>query len=149
MVARPDFTGLSREPNQPADSSADGRAFAVSSRRSSGSARRPKATTKPGVRFRRSTTWPVNCKRAGTGSSISRRLRAGKALRRKMAHELKNSLTPIRLTVEEIAAREVQADRQFMNRAVQIVVEEIETLERRVRAFSEFSSEPESRPVTT
>jgi nitrogen fixation/metabolism regulation signal transduction histidine kinase len=67
-------------------------------------------------------------------------------LARKMAHELKNSLTPIRLTVEEIAARETQMDRQFMDRAVQIVVEEIESLERRVRAFSEFSSEPERRP---
>jgi nitrogen fixation/metabolism regulation signal transduction histidine kinase len=67
-------------------------------------------------------------------------------LARKMAHELKNSLTPIRLTVEEIAARQTEADRQFMNRAVQIVVEEIESLERRVRAFSEFSSEPERRP---
>jgi two-component system nitrogen regulation sensor histidine kinase NtrY len=68
-------------------------------------------------------------------------------LARKMAHELKNSLTPIRLTVEEIAARQTEADRQFMNRAVQIVVEEIESLERRVRAFSEFSSEPERRPA--
>jgi two-component system nitrogen regulation sensor histidine kinase NtrY len=68
------------------------------------------------------------------------------SLARKMAHELKNSLTPIRLTVEEIAARETQTDRQFMRRAVQIVVDEIETLERRVRAFSEFSSEPEPRP---
>jgi nitrogen fixation/metabolism regulation signal transduction histidine kinase len=66
-------------------------------------------------------------------------------LARKMAHELKNSLTPIRLTVEEIAARQ-SADRQFMDRAVQIVVEEIESLERRVRAFSEFSSEPEPWP---
>jgi nitrogen fixation/metabolism regulation signal transduction histidine kinase len=68
------------------------------------------------------------------------------SLARKMAHELKNSLTPIRLTVEEISARETQRDRQFMDRAVQIVVDEIETLERRVRAFSEFSSEPEPRP---
>jgi nitrogen fixation/metabolism regulation signal transduction histidine kinase len=68
-------------------------------------------------------------------------------LARKMAHELKNSLTPIRLTVEEIAARQTEADRQFMDRAVQIVVEEIESLERRVRAFSEFSSEPERRPA--
>ncbi|HEY2380084.1 MAG TPA: HAMP domain-containing protein [Terriglobia bacterium] len=67
-------------------------------------------------------------------------------LARKMAHELKNSLTPIRLTVEEIAARQTETDRQFMDRAVQIVVEEIESLERRVRAFSEFSSEPERRP---
>jgi nitrogen fixation/metabolism regulation signal transduction histidine kinase len=66
-------------------------------------------------------------------------------LARKMAHELKNSLTPIRLTVEEIAARQ-SADRQFMDRAMQIVVEEIESLERRVRAFSEFSSEPEPWP---
>ena len=34
------------------------------------------------------------------------------------------------------------ADRAFMDQAVQIVVSEIESLERRVRAFSEFSSEP-------
>ena len=67
---------------------------------------------------------------------------------RKMAHELKNSLTPIRLAVEEIAARQTEADRRFMDRAVQIVVDEIETLERRVRAFSEFSSEPSARPST-
>jgi nitrogen fixation/metabolism regulation signal transduction histidine kinase len=66
---------------------------------------------------------------------------------RKMAHELKNSLTPIRLTVEEIAARQTAADRQFMDRAVGIVVDEIETLERRVRAFSEFSSEPAASPA--
>jgi nitrogen fixation/metabolism regulation signal transduction histidine kinase len=69
------------------------------------------------------------------------------ALARKMAHELKNSLTPIRLTVEEIAARQAPADRQFMDQAVQIVVNEIETLERRVRAFSEFSSEPAAHPA--
>jgi nitrogen fixation/metabolism regulation signal transduction histidine kinase len=65
---------------------------------------------------------------------------------RKMAHELKNSLTPIRLTVEEIAARQTDSNRPFMDRAVRIVVDEIETLERRVRAFSEFSSEPSPRP---
>jgi nitrogen fixation/metabolism regulation signal transduction histidine kinase len=63
-------------------------------------------------------------------------------LARKMAHELKNSLTPIRLTVEEILARQPENERQFMTQAAQIVVNEIESLERRVRAFSEFSSEP-------
>jgi two-component system, NtrC family, nitrogen regulation sensor histidine kinase NtrY len=68
-------------------------------------------------------------------------------LARKMAHELKNSLTPIRLTVEEIVARQPDLDAAFLRQATQIVVEEIETLERRVRAFSEFSSEPVSRPV--
>ena len=67
------------------------------------------------------------------------------SLARKTAHELKNSLTPIRLTVEEMLARQPPHDRGFMNEAVTIVVNEIDALERRVRAFSEFSSEP---PVT-
>jgi two-component system, NtrC family, nitrogen regulation sensor histidine kinase NtrY len=64
------------------------------------------------------------------------------SLARKTAHELKNSLTPIRLTVEEIQARQ-PADRAFIDQAVQIVVSEIDSLERRVRAFSEFASEPQ------
>ena len=63
------------------------------------------------------------------------------SLARKTAHELKNSLTPIRLTVEEIQARQ-PADRAFIDQAVHIVVSEIDSLERRVRAFSEFASEP-------
>ncbi len=70
------------------------------------------------------------------------------SLARKMAHELKNSLTPIRLTVEEMLARQPSPDRAFMEQAAQIVVGEIETLERRVRAFSEFSSEPPVQPET-
>jgi two-component system nitrogen regulation sensor histidine kinase NtrY len=69
-------------------------------------------------------------------------------LARKMAHELKNSLTPIRLTVEEILARQPEGDRKFMAEAVQIVVNEVESLERRVRAFSDFSSDPPLRPTT-
>ena len=68
------------------------------------------------------------------------------SLARKTAHELKNSLTPIRLTVEEMLARQPPSDRVFMDQAVQIVVGEIESLERRVRAFSEFSSEPPTNP---
>jgi len=68
------------------------------------------------------------------------------SLARKTAHELKNSLTPIRLTVEEMLARQPQTDRAFMQEAAQIVISEIETLERRVRAFSEFASEPPVNP---
>ena len=70
------------------------------------------------------------------------RMDSWQSLARKTAHEVKNSLTPIRLTVEEMQARQPAADRAFMDQAVQIVVSEIESLERRVRAFSEFSSEP-------
>jgi len=68
-------------------------------------------------------------------------------LARKTAHELKNSLTPIRLTVEEILARQPHYESAFLEQAAQVVIEEIETLERRVRAFSDFSSEPEPKPA--
>jgi nitrogen fixation/metabolism regulation signal transduction histidine kinase len=68
-------------------------------------------------------------------------------LARKMAHELKNSLTPIRLTVEEIAARRSSGDGEFFEQAAAVVVGEVTNLERRVRAFSEFAAEPERRPA--
>ena len=68
------------------------------------------------------------------------RLASWQAVARKMAHEVKNSLTPIRLTVEEIAAR--YSGDSFAQQASQIIVEEVTALERRVRAFSELASEP-------
>jgi nitrogen fixation/metabolism regulation signal transduction histidine kinase len=74
------------------------------------------------------------------------RMASWQSLARKTAHELKNSLTPIRLTVEEMQARQPASERAFMDQAVQIVVSEIESLERRVRAFSEFASEPPVHP---
>ena len=78
-----------------------------------------------------------------------RQLASWQTLARKMAHEVKNSLTPIRLTVEEMLARYDDADRGFMSQATQIVVDEIETLEKRIRAFSQFATEPpvEKSPV--
>ncbi len=72
-------------------------------------------------------------------------LASWQVLARKMAHEVKNSLTPIRLTVEEMVARHSEHSRAFLEQAAQIVVEEVESLERRVRAFSEFSAEPPVR----
>ena len=56
-----------------------------------------------------------------------RQLASWQTLARKMAHEVKNSLTPIRLTVEEMLVRYDEADRGFMEQATQIVVDEIET----------------------
>ena len=74
-------------------------------------------------------------------------LASWRTLARKMAHEVKNSLTPIRLTVEEMLARCGDSDHAFMEQAAQIVVEEVESLERRVRAFSQFAAEPPVQPV--
>jgi two-component system, NtrC family, nitrogen regulation sensor histidine kinase NtrY len=74
-------------------------------------------------------------------------LASWQTLARKMAHEIKNSLTPIRLTVEEMVARQSDSNRAFVEQAAQIVVEEVESLERRVRAFSEFAAEPPLQPA--
>ncbi|HTS66826.1 MAG TPA: ATP-binding protein [Candidatus Acidoferrales bacterium] len=76
-----------------------------------------------------------------------RQMASWQTLARKMAHEVKNSLTPIRLTVEEMLVRHEEADTAFMTQAAQIVVDEIETLERRIRAFSQFAAEPPVRPA--
>jgi signal transduction histidine kinase len=76
-----------------------------------------------------------------------RQLESWQVVARKTAHEVKNSLTPIRLTVEEMLARYDESDRAFMEQATQIVVDEIETLERRVRAFSRFAAEPPVSPA--
>jgi two-component system, NtrC family, nitrogen regulation sensor histidine kinase NtrY len=76
------------------------------------------------------------------------RLESWQALAKKMAHEVKNSLTPIRLTMEEISVRQADSGGDFYEQAAQIVVDEVQSLERRVRAFSEFSAEPPVSPKT-
>jgi nitrogen fixation/metabolism regulation signal transduction histidine kinase len=76
------------------------------------------------------------------------RLESWQALAKKMAHEVKNSLTPIRLTMEEVAARQSGSGGDFYEQAAQIVVDEVQSLERRVRAFSDFSAEPPVSPKT-
>jgi two-component system, NtrC family, nitrogen regulation sensor histidine kinase NtrY len=74
------------------------------------------------------------------------RLASWQALARKMAHEVKNSLTPIRLTMEEIISRGPNQDRAFLEQASQIVADEVQTLEKRVRAFTQFAAEPPVEP---
>ena len=70
------------------------------------------------------------------------RLESWQSLARKTAHEVKNSLTPIRLMMEELAARHHGDKESFELQAAQVIVDEVNSLERRVRAFSEFAAEP-------
>ncbi|MEZ5351808.1 MAG: ATP-binding protein [Bryobacteraceae bacterium] len=70
------------------------------------------------------------------------RLESWQALARKTAHEVKNSLTPIRLTMEELASRHQETPDSFETQAARIIADEVTSLERRVRAFSEFAAEP-------
>jgi nitrogen fixation/metabolism regulation signal transduction histidine kinase len=73
------------------------------------------------------------------------RIESWQILARKMAHEVKNSLTPIRLTMEELLARKGERDERFIEQAGQIVIDEVVALQRRVRAFSDFATEPPVR----
>jgi nitrogen fixation/metabolism regulation signal transduction histidine kinase len=77
------------------------------------------------------------------------RVASWQMLARKMAHEVKNSLTPIRLTMEEIGARNGSVDSTFLKQASQIVADEVTTLEKRVCAFSDFAAEPPAHPRET
>ncbi len=70
------------------------------------------------------------------------RLESWQSLARKTAHEVKNSLTPIRLMMEELAARHHGDKESFELQAAQVIVDEVNSLERRVRVFSEFAAEP-------
>lgn len=70
------------------------------------------------------------------------RLESWQSLARKTAHEVKNSLTPIRLMMEELASRHRDEQDSFERQAAQVIVDEVTGLERRVRAFSEFAAEP-------
>lgn len=70
------------------------------------------------------------------------RLESWQSLARKAAHEVKNSLTPIRLMMEELAARHHDEKDSFERQAAQVIVDEVNSLERRVRAFSQFAAEP-------
>jgi nitrogen fixation/metabolism regulation signal transduction histidine kinase len=68
---------------------------------------------------------------------------------RALAHEVKNPLTPIQLTVEEMQAQYKGEDaeyRRLLEECTRIVVEEVESLRNVVGRFREFSRPVELRP---
>ena len=67
---------------------------------------------------------------------------------RALAHEIKNPLTPIQLTVEEMRERYRGEDRQYaalLDECTRIVVQEVESLRNVVARFREFSRPVEPR----
>jgi nitrogen fixation/metabolism regulation signal transduction histidine kinase len=68
---------------------------------------------------------------------------------RHLAHEIKNPLLPIRLTIEELRDQyrgDDRAFRELLTESTRVVGEEVEQLQRLVRQFSEFARRPELRP---
>jgi nitrogen fixation/metabolism regulation signal transduction histidine kinase len=76
------------------------------------------------------------------------RVAAWRDLARSLAHEIKNPLTPIQLAVQQLADR-VPRDGEsgeLLDECVGIVNEEVESLRRLVREFSEFARLPRPKP---
>ena len=78
------------------------------------------------------------------------RIAGWQELARRLAHEIKNPLTPIQLAVQEAARRYPGDDaryRQTLETTREIVEEEVATLRRLVGAFSEFARLPDVKPA--
>jgi len=69
----------------------------------------------------------------------SARVRAWSEMARRVAHELKNPLTPIRMSASALSRAEDAATRQ----AAEIILEETGRLEERARSFSRYGRPPE------
>lgn len=78
------------------------------------------------------------------------RLAAWQDFARRLAHEIKNPLTPIALAAQELARRYTGDDagfRRTLETATEVIAEEVATLRRLVTAFSEFARMPEVKPA--
>ncbi len=75
------------------------------------------------------------------------RISAWQEMARRLAHEIKNPLTPIQLGVQEIHRRYQGPDEQFrdlLDTTLEIVEDEVGTLRRLVSEFSEFARLPQA-----
>jgi nitrogen fixation/metabolism regulation signal transduction histidine kinase len=76
------------------------------------------------------------------------RISAWQEMARRLAHEIKNPLTPIQLGVQEIHRRYQGSDEQFrslLDTTLEIVEDEVGTLRRLVTEFSDFARLPQAR----
>jgi nitrogen fixation/metabolism regulation signal transduction histidine kinase len=80
------------------------------------------------------------------------KLAAWSEVARRVAHEIKNPLTPIRLSAERIARRFSSGAPdlpQAIERGTKVIVEEVDFLKSLVDEFSRFARLPEMRPEPT
>jgi signal transduction histidine kinase len=80
--------------------------------------------------------------------SYLQRVGAWQEMARRIAHEIKNPLTPIQLAVQQLREKDPGADPAFsrmLQTSVEIVEDEIESLRRMVTSFSRFAKVPEAQ----
>jgi two-component system, NtrC family, nitrogen regulation sensor histidine kinase NtrY len=76
------------------------------------------------------------------------RIGAWQGMARRIAHEIKNPLTPIQLAVQQLRDKDPGLDPRFtalLHTSVEIVEDEVEGLRRMVQSFSQFAKVPEVR----
>jgi two-component system nitrogen regulation sensor histidine kinase NtrY len=74
------------------------------------------------------------------------RVGAWQEMARRIAHEIKNPLTPIQLAAQQLREKDPGTDPQFsklLRDSVEIVEDEVEALRRMVTSFSQFAKVPE------
>jgi signal transduction histidine kinase len=84
--------------------------------------------------------------------AAAERVAAWREVARRVAHEVKNPLAPIRLTIENLVKAKSRAPEMFdeiFHDGSRAILEEVEQLERLVTEFSEFARLPEPRPMAT
>ena len=80
---------------------------------------------------------------------ISQKLQAWKDIARKLVHEIKNPLTPIRLSAERIYRRYTEGHQDLdtiIRQGTTTIVEEVNVLMRLLSEFSRFARLPEIQP---
>ncbi len=76
------------------------------------------------------------------------RVAAWRDVARRIAHEIKNPLTPIRLAIHRLEGR-VAADDESSRECLRSMAEEVESLGRIASSFSEFAKMPPAQPAPT
>jgi two-component system, NtrC family, nitrogen regulation sensor histidine kinase NtrY len=74
------------------------------------------------------------------------RVGAWQEMARRIAHEIKNPLTPIQLAVQQLREKDPRVDERFsalLRDSVEIIEDEVESLRRMVTSFSQFAKVPE------
>ncbi|MBN1114079.1 MAG: PAS domain-containing protein [Oligoflexia bacterium] len=82
----------------------------------------------------------------------AQRTLAWKEVARRIAHEIKNPLTPIRLSAQRIKKRfsaQVEEGREVFDQCTRSIIEQVDNLKVLVNEFSEFAKLPDVKPVST
>ena len=71
---------------------------------------------------------------------------------RRLAHEIKNPLTPIQLSAERVRRKYLNTmpkeDAEILDRSTHIIVEQVAALKEMVNAFSDYARSPDMEIVT-